>query len=206
MLSIMRKTLCSVIVLLCCLSECPAQSRWVLPKLQELTDADAIGRGSAQLSTEEVSLLKNLTSKVVANCLDDPGLGDPRTAIVAFKRMRVRRVPLTSHGDSGLVVQGSGVCMCGAVGNCLLWVIGEQPRPLAILHAVGIQSFAFRNSATANRFDLVLGTHDSASATHLQRFRFDGRSYKRADCALLEWADPMGNVLHPPTITPERCP
>ena len=205
MLSIMRKTLCGVIVLLCFFSECLAQSRWVLPKLQELTNADAIGSGSAQLSTEEISLLKTLTSKIIANCFDYPGPGNPDTAMAAFRRMRVRRVPLGPQGDSGLVVQGFGACMCGAVGNCPLWVVGEQPHPHATLHAVGIQSFAFQKSATADHFDLVLGSHDSAMVTDLQKFRFDGTLYKRTGCASLEWADPVGKALHPPRITSERC-
>lgn len=160
MISMMSKTLCRVIVLLCCFSECLGQNSWVLPKLQELTDADAIGNGSAKLSTEEVSLLKNLTRKIIANCLDDPGPGDPHTSIATFRRMRARRVPLTPQGNSGLVLQGSGVCMCGAVGNCPFWVIDEQPHPRVTLHAIGIRSFAFQESATANHFDLVLGSHD----------------------------------------------
>lgn len=168
----MRKILCGLVVLLCGFSECQGQSRWVLPKLRELKSADAIGDGRAQFSTEEISLLRNLTSKIVAACLDDPGPGDPHTAIATFKRMRVGRVPLSPQGDSGLVVQGFGVCMCGAVGNCPLWVIEDQPHPRAILHAVGIQSFAFQKSATANHFDLVLGSHDSAMKTDLQKFRF----------------------------------
>ena len=206
MLSFMRNSLWGFIVVLCCLPACSAQSRWVLPKLQELTPADAIGRGSVQLSADETTLLRNLTRKIISLCMDDPGPGDPHTTAEMFKRMRVRRVPLTPKGDSGLVVQGFGVCMCGAVGNCPFWLIGQNPHPTALMHMVGIQSFAFQESLTSDHFDLIIGSHDSAMETYLQRFKFNGAKYERKGCASLEWSDPVGNALHPPRITAHRCP
>lgn len=205
-LLVMRKSLRGLIVLLCCVPECLAQSRWVLPELQELTEADAIGRGSAQLSSDETALLKNLTHKIIAVCIADPGPGDAHTAAGTFRRMRVRRVSLTPQGDAGLVMQGFGSCMCGAVGNCPFWIIGEQPHPRALMHTIGIQTFAFQKSLTSSHFDLVLGRHDSAMATELHRFKFDGTNYKRNGCAFLEWADEVARHLKPPRITPERCP
>jgi len=205
MLSVMRKTLCLLTILLCSVTECVSQSRWPLPKLKELTQADAIKRGSAKLSPEDTILLKNLTRRIIAKCIDDPGPGDPHTVVGAFSRILVRRVSLTQQGDSGLVVQGYGACMCGAVGNCPFWLIEEQQHPRVLMHAIGIQSFAFQKSQRAGRFDLVLGSHDSAMVTDLQSFQFDGTKYKRNGCASLEWADPNGDALHPPRITAERC-
>jgi hypothetical protein len=206
MLSIMRKGLCGVLVLLCCISECVAQSKSIVPELQELGQSESVGHNSVQLSAEEISLLKNLTRKIISVCVDDPGLGDAHTRSGMFSRIRVRRVSLTPKGDSGLVVQGSGVCMCGAVGNCPFWVIDEQPHPNALLHAVGVQSFAIQKSSSADHFDLVLGSHDSAIAIYLQRFKFDGTRYRPSSCASLEWSDPVGNALHPPRITNQPCP
>lgn len=174
--------------------------------MQELTQAESIGRNAVQLSTEDTILLKNLTRKIIEKCIDDPGLGDPHTVAGMFSRIRVRRISLTPQGDSGLVVQGFGVCMCGAVGNCPFWLIGEQPHPRLLIHAIGIQSLAFQESGTADHFDLVLGSHDSAMVTELQSFQFDGTKYRRNGCASLEWVDPYGNALHPPRITAERCP
>jgi hypothetical protein len=171
MLSVMRRKLCGLIVVLCCVFECLAQSRWTLPKLQELTKSEAIGRGSVQLSAEETTLLKDLTRKIISVCIEDPGPGDPHTASGMFNRIRVRRLPLTPEGNSGLVVQGFGVCMCGAVGNCPFWVISQNPHPTALIRAVGIQSFAFQKSVATDHFDLVLGSHDSAMVTYLQRFQ-----------------------------------
>ncbi len=205
MLSLMRKIFCWVIVLLCCESECGAQSKWTLPKLLELTQAETVGRNAVQLSSEDTILLRNLTHKIIEACIVDPGLGDPHTVAGMFSRIRVRRILLASRGDSGLVVQGFGACMCGAVGNCPFWLIDEQPHPRLLIHVTGIQSFAFLKSETADHFDLVLGTHDSATVTDLQSFEFDGARYKRSGCASLEWADFYGNALHPPRITAKRC-
>jgi hypothetical protein len=156
MLSFMRRKLCGLIVLLFCVSACLAQSRWPLPKLQELTQSDAIGRSPIQLSAEETTLLKHLTRKIISVCIEDPGPGDPHTASGMFNRVRVRGVSLTPEGNSDLVVQGFGVCMCGAVGNCPCWVISQHPHPTALMHAVGIQSFAFQKSVTTDHFDIVL--------------------------------------------------
>ena len=202
----MRKSLWGFVVLLWCIPGCLAQNRWVIPKLQELTPSDAIGRGSVQLSADETTLLKNLTRKIISVCIDDPGPGDPHTAAGLFNRIRVRRVSLSPERQSGLVVQGFGVCMCGAVGNCPFWLIGQTLHPTVLMHAVGIQRFAFLKSLTADHFDLVLGSHDSAMVTYLQRFEFSGAKYERKGCATLEWTDPVGNALHPPRITAQRCP
>jgi hypothetical protein len=75
--------------------------------------------------------------------------------------------------------------MCGAVGNCPFWLIIGNPQPATLLHAVGIQTFKFQKSVTAAHFNLVVGVHDSAMMTDLQRFRFDGTKYQRNDRAFL---------------------
>lgn len=56
--------------------------------------------------------------------------------------------------------------------------LSEGPYPKLFLKAVGIQSFAVQKNRSNTRFDLVLGTHDSAMETGLQRFRFDGGRFQ----------------------------
>ncbi len=202
-LSIMRKSLCRLTVLLLFASVCIAQSNGTVPDLQWLTQADAIS--NSRLSTEETDLLKGLTRKIIAECVNYPGPGDPHTATGIFNLMRARHVQLSQHRDDpGLIVQGSA-CMCGATGNCSFWLISEQAHPKVLIHAIGIQTFALQKSPAADRFDIVLGQHSSATESILQQFRFDGTAYKRVGCADANWAGPDGNVLHPPRITPERC-
>jgi hypothetical protein len=203
MLSTMRKILSCLAVLLFAASGCIAQSKWALPDLQELTQDDAISK--AHLSAEETDFLKNLTRKITAECLAYPGPYDPHTATGVFNIMRVRHVQLSPQGDiPALVVQGSA-CMCGATGNCSFWLIDEQDHPKVQLQTYGIQTFGFEKSTTANRFDLVLGQHSSATESILQRYKFNGTIYKRVGCADAKWADMDGNTLNPPQITPGSC-
>jgi hypothetical protein len=149
--------------------------------------------------------MRQLTHRITSTCVADPGPGDPKTAEGIFKSLRVGRVDLTSKGDFALVVQGEGVCMCGAVGNCPFWLLSEGPNPKLLLKAIGIQSFAVQKNRIMARFDLVLGSHDSAMETDLQRFRFDGARYQRIECAIIEWDDESGNRLDPPRMTVGPC-
>lgn len=143
--------------------------------------------------------------KVIKECMNDPDPGDPTTAAGYFDRFMVRRVDLTPRGDLGLAVQGFGACMCGAVGNCPFWIVAEGPDPRVLLEANGIQTFGFSKSSASGYFELVLGTHDSALVTDLQRFEFDGTKYRLNGCATIAWADDVGNELRHPVITPGPC-
>ena len=205
MLCVMQRTLLTLLLALCLASEAIGQGTWSLPKLKELDESNAVGKGTVQLSAEETSLMRQLTHRITSACIADPGPGDPRTVEGIFESLRVERVDLTSKGDSALVVQGEGVCMCGAVGNCPFWLLSEGPSPKLLLKAIGIQSFAVQKHRTTGHFDLVLGSHDSAMETDLQRFRFDGAKYQRTGCANIEWDDESGNRLDPPRITVGPC-
>jgi hypothetical protein len=204
-LCVMRRTLLTFLVVLCLTANAIGQGTWSLPKLKELDQSNAIGKGTIQLSAEETSLVRQLTHRITSACIADPGPGDPTTAEGIFKSLRVERVDLTSKGDSALVVQGEGVCMCGADGNCPFWLLGEGASPKLLLKATGIQSFFVQKNQGSARFNLVLASHDSAMETYIQRFRFDGARYQRAGCATIEWNDESGNRLDPPRITPGRC-
>lgn len=201
----MKKRVCFLPLLLCCALMSRAQDGWKIPHLEELTQSDTIKRKSAQLSPEEIRLLKHATQRIVTECADDPGPGDPKTADGNFRQILVRRVTLTSNGESGLLAQGSGVCMCGAVGNCPLWLIRGGKQPRVLLHAIGIQTYEFDKRRAAGHYDLILGSHDSAMVTDLQRFRFNGIKYQRAGCAMIEWSDADNNALSPPKISSLRC-
>ena len=201
----MKKALWLLVVGLCCISECRSQRRWAVPKLQELTQADAIRNGVAHLSVEDTALLKRETKNVIEECVKDPGPSDPGTATGLFARLRVRRISLGPASSPGLVVQGFGSCMCGTVGNCPFWIIDEKPNPSVLLEAEGVQIFAFQQRQTAKNFDLLVGSHNSATMTDRRRFRFNGTKCRLNGCATNEREDELGNVLHPPRVTPEKC-
>lgn len=205
MLFTMRRIL-PLVLALCFASQAIGQATWSLPKLKELDQTNTIEKGSIQLSAEETSLLRKLTHRITSVCVSDPGPNDLKTAEGIFKSLRVGRVDLTANGDSALIVQGEGVCMCGAVGNCPLWLLSQGSNPRLLLKATGIQSFSIQKSRTIAHFDLVLGSHDSAMETYIQKFHFNGTSYQRSGCATIEWGDESGNRLDPPLITAARCP
>jgi hypothetical protein len=206
MLSVMRKMVLPLILALCFASEAVGQTIWSLPKLKELDQSNTIGKSSINLSAEETGLVRKLTHRITSACISDPGPGDPKTTQGIFKSLRVGRVDLTTKGESALVVQGEGVCMCGAVGNCPFWLLSRGSNPKLLLKATGIQSFSVQKSRANDTFDLILGSHDSAMETYIQKFRFDGTSYQRSGCATIEWDDESGNRLDPPRITSGRCP
>jgi hypothetical protein len=202
----MKKTIWLLLIGLCSTPESCAQNGWKVPKLQELTQVDAIKNRAAPLSAEDIALLKRATKGAIEECVKDPGPLDPGTAKGLFAQFRVRRIPLSPNSSPGLVVQGFGACMCGAVGNCPFWIISEDPNPRVLLEAKGIQTFAFQERQSAAHFDLLLGSHDSAMQTDLQRFRFNGSKYQLSGCALIDWEDENLRLLRQPRVTPGDCP
>jgi hypothetical protein len=103
---VMRRMMLPLILVLCFASNAVGQATWSLPKLKELDQSNAIGKGSIQLSADEKSLLRKLTHRITSSCVSDPGPGDPKSAEGIFKSLRVVRVDLTAKGDSSLIVQG----------------------------------------------------------------------------------------------------
>jgi hypothetical protein len=200
---IKRVTLVAAVLL--SFATCFAQHGWTVPNLKELSEKDAVGSGVVQLSPDEVKLLKQLARREFAICGRDPVLWGPKSAAEFFNALRVERVALIADGKQVLVVQGIGFCVCGATGNCPIWVIGGNANPQLLLHSEGIQTFAFQQSQGSDHFDLILGSHDSAMESYLQKYRLDGSKYRRTGCATLEWADGVGNEFDPPRITVRRC-
>jgi hypothetical protein len=102
-------------------------------------------------------------------------------------------------GDSdGLVIQGSKL-LCGATGNCEIWVFRKTPH--------GWRNLFNGNAPLASAFDvdsvksngvpnLVLETHVSADVTRRTVFAFNGSAYQARDCV---------NVSASGTITKMPC-
>lgn len=177
----------------------------MVPKLHEIPWKQTIGSGKVRLSAAETAVLKRATGRVIAACVKDPGPWDPKTAIGLFEHLRVGRVEIGPDGEEALLVQGNGVCMCGAVGNCSFWLMSSGKQPHLLLETGGVKTFAIQKSETGGHFDLVLGTHDSASEFFLQRFRFRLSKYERDGCALLDYADPVGRAYVKPRMSPAPC-
>lgn len=183
-----------------------SQTKWTVPNLSELTSRDQIEKNRTPLSAGELAFLRRATAHTVDQCVQDAGLEDPHTPAGHFEALRVRRVPLNSSGEQGLIVQGSGVCMCGAVGNCYFWLIAERPSGFeVVLQTYAVQTFAIENTTSNGHFDVILGSHDSATRTDLSLYDYTGKYYRRAACALLSYQDDNFQPLKVPMIEPQPC-
>ena len=184
-----------------------AQVRWTVPRLRELNwKTDQIGSNRAKFSRSEVRVLKEATAHAIGACLSDPGPGDPHTARELFAQMRAARVELGPK-QGGVLVQGNAVCMCGATGNCEFWLFADETAGLKlVLHTTGIEAFELSRSLSRGHFDLILGSHDSASEKFLQKYRFDGVGYRPVGCALLDYVDyNTMKALKVPRLSPVAC-
>ena len=184
-----------------------AQSAWAIPHLTELRwSSDRISQNRTALSTAEKAAVRKAASKAIRECVADPGPGDPRTAEGLFNSLRVRRVPLNVSGEQGVLVQGNGVCMCGAVGNCSFWLITEKASGYeVVLQTIGIQTFEIEKASSDGYFDVILGGHGSAWETDLSLYHYTGKYYRRGACALLSYQGDHFESLKVPKITPEPC-
>lgn len=184
-----------------------AQSKWVVPNLHFLDwKRDTIGGGKTPLSSSERKALVRITGRKIQGCLSDPGPDDPRTFKGNFENLRIKRVLLSRAGLHGLIVQASGVCMCGATGNCDFWLIAERQSGFdVVLQTIGIQSFEITNTTSTGYFDVVLGSHSSATDTDLSLYHYTGSYYRRAACAFMSYQGDHFQTLTVPSITPRSC-
>jgi hypothetical protein len=183
------------------------QSHWAVPQLQVLGwKADRIGSGKTLLSPPERMAVARITGRDIGKCVSDSGPGGSKTFSGNFDNLRVERVLLSATALRGLIVQGSGDCMCGATGNCNFWLVAERPSGFdVVLQTIGIQSFEIRKTMSNGFFDVVLGAHDSATEADLSLYHYTGSYYRRAACALMSYEGPNWTVLKTPHVTPQKC-
>jgi hypothetical protein len=201
----MQRTLSICLMVLGLFPTSFGQSVRSIPELRELDQANLLGQQRKILTVPQVALLKRLTARIIHRCAADPGPDDPTTAEEIFSQLRAGHIEVSSQHDTAVVIQGSGACMCGAVGNCPLWVLSDQSHPVLLLRAAGVQTFAVQKRRPETRYDLILGSHISAMQTDLQWFRFDGTIFRRYRCGIANWDDAGGNRLDPPRIDLGRC-
>jgi len=95
------------------------------------------------------------------------------------KELRVKRVDLGSY--PGLVVQGSNL-LCGATGNCQLWIFrkaggkwlsmfGSDQAPIA-------EGFQLGPARSQGVKDLAIAANSSAEASQRVTYKFDGKQYR----------------------------
>lgn len=200
------RLLLPAVLILCCATTATStlHGQIKLPKLEELGEADMLKQQQGLLTTPQISLLKRVTSRAIQQCVADPGPEDAITAAETYSQLRARRINLSSN-RTAVIVQGSRACMCGAVGNCSLWLLSDDVQPKLLLRAVGIQNFATQVKPNKGGHDLVLGSHDSAFQSDLQWYRSNGVTFRRYRCATATWSDLDGKLCQPPHVDVGPC-
>ena len=133
--------------------------------------------GPAQTVTETFTTAKLSASEIrgIIAAVDQTAYDTPNSW---EKELRVRKVDL---GESrGLVVRGTSL-LCGATGNCQMWVFRMtndgwmslfEDAPIA-------EAFAFGPSVTDGIKDLTITKNLSAQLIKRTRYRFDGTVYRQ---------------------------
>jgi hypothetical protein len=93
--------------------------------------------------------------------------------------------------------------MCGAVGNCALWVLDQNDQ--LILDRASGKRITISNSSHDGQADILIASHNSAFEEDRITYRFDGAQYRPYACAYADYADPTGNPYKHPQITAIRC-
>ena len=94
------------------------------------------------------------------------------------KELRVRRVDLGS--GPGVVLRGTAL-LCGATGNCQIWVFRKMDGRWVSLfgnEAPVAEGFQLGPNVTNGIKDLTISANVSADAGGRTTYRFDGKGYR----------------------------
>lgn len=132
-------------------------------------------------SAERRVVLQNLTPSMTKWETGDSDAAEVAQEVKTIKQqLRFERLQLS---DTRLTfIQGYAVDSCGAVGNCMFWILDQTDRP--ILEGVSGKEFSVLHSHHHRLPDILLGIHDSASQTTQVWYQYDGKKYRAAKCAI----------------------
>jgi hypothetical protein len=121
--------------------------------------------------------------------------------------IRIARAALHTNAPEHLLVQASDACHCGGTGNCGFWVLERRGKGFrALLETEMVQQFSVERSRSNGYLDIMTSSHDSASLQGLVLYKFDGKKYRAADCASVEYeVKEDGNAAGPPRLTRMKC-
>jgi hypothetical protein len=119
------------------------------------------------------------------------------------------RVDLNHDGVPEVVVHGQG-SICGAYW-CPYWIYRRTSTGYErLLDAGNIQVLEPRATTSHGYRDVRTWMHGSAWDSGVTLYKFDGRRYRRAECAGYSYryldSHDRSHELKRPIITPERCP
>lgn len=140
-----------------------------IPPMLHLNDSETFRK--ANLSPGE---MKEIFEQVERTSFDSPDSWE--------SELRIRRQQV--GGSEGLIVQATKG-LCGATGNCEIWVFRRgDGKWLSMFeeHAPMIAGFAFTKEQSHGVENFIGVGHMSPESTTYVVFRFDGRFYRLTDC------------------------
>jgi hypothetical protein len=111
--------------------------------------------------------------------LDDGDPSDLDQAELAKAQRNLYVLFLKRSSGTLTFVSGWTYLMCGAVGNCMTWVLDQQNK---ILLEDSGKAITVLGRIHHTRPDILFSVHDSASDTDLERWRFNGSKYVLSWC------------------------
>jgi hypothetical protein len=130
---------------------------------------------------EQLAILASLNPGIERYAKEDEL--EPNEIAIVRKNLRLQRI--NTKSSSFLLVQTWGSELCGAVGNCKVWVLGEHDRTL--LDGAGGKKVTVTQNYHHGLPDIRFAMHDSASETAIGRWRFDGHQYREVSCAIVDY-------------------
>lgn len=106
----------------------------------------------------------------------------------------------------GMLVRGSGDCLCSPAGNCEVWVFEiTGGAPTLLLRASAVQEITLQDSANNGYRDLVTSIRDSSGDSDISVYQFKGKEYRLKECLRRTWTDAQGHRLKQPRMAPRSC-
>jgi hypothetical protein len=156
-----------------------------------------------QAKDESTNVWRSLSTYQGANPVDDPaltatqieairealktdeqivGCGPEESVASVLRKLRFKRIPLSSKSETALVEAGEG-CLRGRQGsNGAMWIVQINRGIATVLasSAEGFEGWIYSIQATTSKGlrDIILGWHVSAREAGLTYFRFDGTRYR----------------------------
>jgi len=126
----------------------------------------------------QAELLRALEPRIEHHLDDgDPTDLDPTELTTTKKNLFI--LTIQRAGTTLTFVSGWTYLMCGAVGNCMTWVLDQDNK---ILLEDSGKAITVLNSVHHGRPDILFSVHDSASDTDLEKWRFNGALYILSWC------------------------
>jgi hypothetical protein len=166
-------------------------------------DAGVIGEPELDKQVSDLSQHEQLE---IWQALDEKWLKAPGTARIDEKRklliMDAGDISLSTRGEKQLLVRANGESgLCGATGNCSIWLfVREREHLRLVLSGEGVWIVVGKIRANGMP-DLALRSHLSSSESNFNLYRWTGNEYKQIDCYI---ADEVGVLSGCPTTRIER--